>query len=140
MFPFLRKTDTKDLTSEGVQVEKFDGKKTQPIAQFRLTSKAAGKKTEKIKDEWRDSITTAHTMLVNVNKELASILKELDDISKELKTLRNKSGSKDIIQKFNDVKDELQLASDKADGIVKSFKDHVPPSLIRAGAALEKWC
>jgi hypothetical protein len=129
-----------DAPIDGVNPsEKPDGKKPQLIDQFRLFNKAAGENTKKIKADWHDSITTAHKMLVNVNTELDSILAELDEISEALKNLGKKTGLGDAVNKFNDVQKEIKLASETANRFVDSFNRSLPPRLVKAGSAIEKF-
>lgn len=139
----LRVTETRSKTADPTNKvnpsEKLDGNKPQPINQFRLTNKAAGEKTKKIKEDWHDSITMAHTMLVNVNTELDSILAELDDISDALKKLGKGTGLDGVVKKFNDVQTEIKIASDTAKGFVDSFYKDLPPRLVKAGSAIEKF-
>ena len=139
---FSRITGTRPKTDgsiDGVNpLKELDGKKPQPIDQFRLTNKAAGENTKKIKKEWLDSITTAHTMLVNVNKELESILSELEDISNALKNLGKKTGSGDAVNRFNAVQKEIKVASDRANRFVYSFNKDLPTCLVKAGSAIKR--
>ena len=139
---FSRITGTRPKTDgsiDGVNpLQKLDGKKPQHIDQFRLTNKAAGENTKKIKADWHDSITTAHKMLVNVNTELDSILAELDDISEALKNLGKKTGSDGAVNRFNNVKKEIRIASETANRFVDSFNRSLPPRLVKAGSAIEK--
>ena len=139
---FSRITGTRPKTDgsiDGVNpLKKLDGEKPQPIDQFRLTNKAAGENTKKIKADWHDSITTAHKMLVNVNTELDSILAELDDISEALKNLGKKTGSDGAVNRFNNVKKEIKLASETANRFVDSFNRSLPPRLVKAGSAIGK--
>lgn len=128
-----------DGSIDGVNSSKeLDGKKPQPINQFRLTNKAAGKNTKKIKEDWNDSITTAHKMLVNVNEELNKILVELEDISNALKKIGNKKGLDNGVKKFNNVQKELITATHKANKLVGSFNKSLPPILIKAGSEIKK--
>ena len=139
---FSRITGTRPKTDgsiDGVNpLKKLDGKKPQHIDQFRLTNKAAGENTKKIKADWHDSITTAHKMLVNVNTELDSILAELDDISEALKNLGKKTGSDGAVNRFNNVQKEIKFASETANRFVYSFNKDLPPRLVKAGSAIEK--
>jgi hypothetical protein len=119
--------------------KKLDGKKTQLIDQFRLTNKAAGEKTTKIKEDWHDSITMAHKMLVNVNTELDRILVELDEISDALKKIGKGTGSDGAVKKFNAVKTEMKSVSNTAKKFAVSFRNDIPPILAKAGSAIEKF-
>jgi hypothetical protein len=116
---------------ETITDKKPDGK-DQPIDQYKLTSKKAGKNTKAIQQGWHDSITMAHTMLVEVNQELSKILKELDDISNKLDKLNKKSELKGALRKFNYVRDKMDAASSDANCIATDFKKLIPKHINKA--------
>lgn len=111
--------------------QKLDGK-TQPIDQYRLSSKKAGKNTKEIQQEWLDSITTAHTMLVGVNQELSNILEKLDAISAKLDKIKDKSKLAGAIDKVNYVRDRMFTASGVADDVKKDFENLIPKHIDHA--------
>lgn len=133
----LGSKQSKVRSDEAITDQKLDGK-DQPIDQYKLTSKKAGKNTKEIKQGWHDSITTAHKMLVEVNQELSKILKELDDISNKLDKLNQKSELDGTLLKFNYVRDKMDAASDDADNIAKDFRKFIPKNISQAAEQISK--
>lgn len=123
-----QQNDEKPFDIKNIKSKRLDGKE-QPINQYSIKYKEGGKKTKVIKAEWQDSITTAHRMLLNVNKELDEILKELNEIYEELTKDKKVSYSNTAVKKVQEVKEAMQSASDEAAGLVKSFKTHLPEKL-----------
>jgi hypothetical protein len=133
----LGSKQSKVRSDETITDQKLDGK-DQPIDQYKLTSKKAGKNTKEIKQGWHDSITTAHKMLVEVNQELSKILKELEDISNKLDKLNQKSELDGTLLKFNYVLDKMDAASGDANHIAKDFRKLIPKHISQAAEQISK--
>jgi hypothetical protein len=123
---------------DGGETKKLDGKE-QPINQYSIKSKEAGKNTKSIKEGWYDSITTAHNMLVNVNKELDQILRELREISDALNNVIKNEDLDDFKTKFNNVFHPMNQAVAASSGLVKSFNENISDNLKKAGSAIDKF-
>jgi hypothetical protein len=123
-----QQNEEKNSDIKNIKSKRLDGKE-QPINQYSIKYKVAGKKTKVIQAEWLDSITTAHQMLVSVNQELDDILKELNEIYEELTKNKKVSNSNDAVKKFGAVKEAMQSAAGEAASFVKSFKTHLPKKL-----------
>jgi hypothetical protein len=133
----LGSKQSKVRSDETITDQKLDGK-DQPIDQYKLTSKKAGKKTKEIKQDWNNSITIAHTMLVEVNQELSKILKELDEISARLDKIRNPQELLNAKKKFNAVREPMSHATYSAIRIENDFKKDVCGNLRLAADRISK--
>jgi hypothetical protein len=124
-------------SDETITDQKLNGK-DQLIDQYKLTRKKAGKNTKAIQQDWHNSITMAHTMLVEVNQELSKILKELNEISEKLDKINEKSKSAGAVKKFKVVEFRMKNASKAADEIVKEFKSSISFHLVIAAEKISE--
>jgi hypothetical protein len=135
--PVKRKGQSSEgLSTKTPRVQKLDGK-TQPIGQYKLISKKAGKNTEEIKQGWHDSITIAHNMLVEVNQELEKILDELNEISKALNKLNKKLGANDAVKRFETCREHIKNATSTSDRLRQEFNKYVPRYIKFAAATIK---
>jgi hypothetical protein len=126
-----------DKFDHAINSNKLDGK-VQPVNQYSIKSKQAGKNTQAIKEGWYDSITTAHNMLVNVNRELDQILKELKEISDVLNDNKKSKDLTDVKDKFAKVLVPMTHAAVASSKIISSFEKKVSLNLNQANTEIDK--